>query len=74
MSISLSVLLGKVDTSAVKTGFLSTLERFAPPRDISLEEPDICNPGKYICDSLNGPIRFIYSPADKGKYLRELCL
>ena len=36
---------GKLESSAMKTGFLSTLERFAPPRDITLEEPDISNPG-----------------------------
>ena len=39
---------GKLDSSALKTGFLSTLERFAPPRDIALEEPDISNPGMIL--------------------------
>ena len=38
---------GKYDASNVKTGFLSTLERFGPPRDILVEEPDVSNPGMY---------------------------
>lgn len=57
MQLGLSTLLylhivaGKMDSSAINTGFLSTLDRFAPPRDISLEEPDVCNPGEYVCNA-----------------------
>ena len=41
---------GKVDLRkglATGTSFLSSSERFAPPRDILLEEPDVYNPGEY---------------------------
>ena len=40
--------VGKVDTNVLQTGFMSTSERFAPPRDITIEETDVSNPGTVI--------------------------
>lgn len=48
MSISWWLISGKAEPSSSGTPqgvFLSSAERFAPPRDILLEEPDTLNPG-----------------------------
>ncbi len=37
-----------VNARVINSTFLSTSERFAPPRDMLLEEPDTANPGEQI--------------------------
>ena len=49
MSVLWWLIPGKAEPSHSGTSqgvFLSSAERFAPPRDILLEEPDALNPGR----------------------------